>query len=191
MIGCGDAAYLTVAESVSLAGAVEGVRNASGTARAIARDLLSEAGCDETVELLPQRPNGPIWPRSFLGSLAHDAQIATAAVAPRNALRGLGIDVEPAEPLPRDIYKMVVTDREDAMIGADLLSARLLFVIKEAVYKATHPVDRIFLDHHDVEVDLCAGIATTRTGHRIRFVSTNTKRLLAIAVMASSQLGPG
>jgi 4'-phosphopantetheinyl transferase EntD len=186
-----DAAFLTAAEAAQLAGSVARVQQASGAARAIARDLLAEAGCRGSAELIPQRPNGPDWPPSFLGSLSHDAEFAAAAVAPQDAMRGLGIDVEPVEPLPSDIYRLVVTQREDVMIASDLLSARLLFVIKEAVYKATHPLDRIFLEHHDVEVNLDTGIAQTRTGHRVRFVTSVAGRMLAIAGLFASPPGTG
>ena len=190
-IQASDAAFLTRAEAAQLVGSVISVRQASGAARAIARDLLAEVGCRASAELIPQRPNGPCWPPSFLGSLSHDAEFAAAAVAPRGALRGLGIDIEPEEPLPRDIYKLVVTDSEEFMIASDLLAARLLFVVKEAVYKATHPLDRIFLEHHDVEVDFETGIALTRTGHRVRFVTSVTGRLLAIAGLFASQPDAG
>jgi 4'-phosphopantetheinyl transferase EntD len=190
-IQASDAAYLTAGEAAQLVGSVNSVRQASGAARAIARDLLAEAGCRGSVELIPQRPNGPCWPPSFLGSISHDAEFAAAAVAPRDALRGLGIDIEPAEPLPSDIYKLVVTQNEDIMIASDLLAARLLFVIKEAVYKATHPLDHIFLDHHDVDVDFETGLALTRTGHRVRFVTSVTGRMVAIAGLFASQPGTG
>lgn len=187
-IAVDDAAQLTAAEAAALAGSVPSVRQASGAARAIARELFAESGCRDHLELIPQRPNGPAWPLSHLGSLSHDATVAAAAIAPRHILRGLGIDVEPAEPLPSDIYHLVVSKREDSMIASDLTVARLLFVIKEAVYKATHPLDRIFLEHHDIEVDLVTGIAQTRTGHRVRFVSAMTDRLMAIAAIFPGEL---
>jgi len=91
--------------------------------------------------------------------------------------------VEPLEPLPAEIYAMVVTPGEHAQIAGDPIAARLLFVIKEAVYKATHPVDRIFLDHHDVEVDLAAGVARTRSGRRVAFAADRGSRLVALAVL--------
>ena len=36
----------------------------------------------------------------------------------------------------------------------DPCHGRLLFSVKEAIYKAVYPLDRTFLDHHDVEVSL-------------------------------------
>ena len=40
----------------------------------------------------------------------------------------------------------------------------MLFVAKEAVYKAVYPLDRMFLDHHDVEIDFANRIATVCNG---------------------------
>jgi 4'-phosphopantetheinyl transferase EntD len=41
---------------------------------------------------------------------------------------------------------------------------KLLFAIKEAVYKATYPLDHEFLEFHDIEVDLTIRRATARAG---------------------------
>ena len=48
---------------------------------------------------------------------------------------------------------MVATRKERLKISDDPFRGRLLFVAKEAVYKAVYPLDQAFLDHHDVEID--------------------------------------
>jgi 4'-phosphopantetheinyl transferase EntD len=54
-------------------------------------------------------------------------------------------------------------------LANDALHGRLLFAIKEAVYKAVYPLDGVFLDHHDVEVDLASGVAAVRDGRTVQF----------------------
>jgi 4'-phosphopantetheinyl transferase EntD len=42
--------------------------------------------------------------------------------------------------------------------------AKLLFAIKEAVYKEAYPLNHEFLDFHDIEIDFAGRLATTRAG---------------------------
>jgi hypothetical protein len=65
-------------------------------------------------------------------------------VAPSTALRGVGIDIEPALPLSDELLDMIATPGERRQINGDLVLARLLFCIKEATYKVTHPIDGLF-----------------------------------------------
>ena len=76
---------------------------------------------------------------------------------------------EPAEPIDADLVRIVATATERKSIAEDLLQCRVLFAVKKAVYKAVYPLDGVFLEHHDVEVSLTDGIATTRTGRPVRF----------------------
>ena len=62
---------------------------------------------------------------------------------------------------------LVATPHERRRIDDDPLKAKLLFAVKEAVYKAVYPLDRVFLEFGDIEVDLAAGTATTRTGRTL------------------------
>ena len=52
-------------------------------------------------------------------------------------------------------------------MNAYLYGGRLLFVAKEAVYKAVATLDQIFLDHQDVEVDLAKRQAVVRNGRTV------------------------
>ena len=107
----------------------------------------------------------PIWPAGMTGSLAHDDQYRGRGGRQGEDVGAIGIDIEPATPLPRDMTRA----RRDAA-GAAATSAttrcggKLLFAAKEAVYKAQFPLDRVFLEFHDIEVDLARMQATTRTG---------------------------
>jgi 4'-phosphopantetheinyl transferase EntD len=96
----------------------------------------------------------------------------------------VGIDVEPAAPLPEELLAFVATPAERrALERCPSIYSRLLVCIKEAVYKATHPIDKIFLEHHDVEVCLSSFIARTSSGRTLKVHITTDPCLLAIAVI--------
>ena len=190
MIGCrvieiGDETALTPAEAEPLASSILSIRRASGAARIVAKSLLSElsAVCSD----LPKLPSGaPAWPLGFVGSLTHDSPVAVAAVATSQALTSIGIDVEPNEPLPGEILDRVALPAEKKELDGDLVAARLLFCAKEAVYKATNPIDGVFLEHHDVEVCRSSSIARTASGHSLRVYTIEHPRLFALAVLQSA-----
>ena len=123
----------------------------------------------------------------MVGSLAHDSHVALAAVASSRDFLGVGIDVEPAELLPADLLDLVATPRERANLAADPYRGRLLFVAKEAVYKAVFPLDRTFLDHHDVEVDLAARRARVANGRDVELRFCLSPRLAALAFIVADR----
>ena len=122
-------------------------------------------------------------PPGVVGSLAHDDEIAVAAVGLRRDFASIGIDVEPAGALPADMLALVVTPRERRMIDDDPVKARLLFAAKEAVYKAIYPLDGVFLEFGDIEVDLAAAIATTRMGRSLTLRSCVSSHIVAVALV--------
>jgi 4'-phosphopantetheinyl transferase EntD len=184
-ITAGDELALTPAELRPLDRSIDSVRRASGAARIVAKTLLAEFGVSAGVELPRSASRAPIWPPGFVGSLAHDAEYAAAAVARSTSLRGVGIDIEPALPLPEELLEMIATHSERKQINGDLILARLLFCMKEAVYKATHPIDGVFLGHHDVEVSLQSSVALTSSGHSLRVYTIASPRLIALALLTS------
>jgi 4'-phosphopantetheinyl transferase EntD len=158
------------------------MRRASGAARRIAHGLLADIGFDDFAIL--RTPSGaPAWPDGITGSLAHDDEMAVAAVAPVSQIGSLGIDVEPARPLPDDIFALVAT-RADVTRAADRhLAGRILFSAKEAVYKAVYPLDRQILGYEDITVDLNAGHATTKTGRQTMLAYCVDPRVVVLAVV--------
>ena len=170
-------------EVPALAASVVKVRRASGAARIVARQLLTQLGYANCA--LPKGPTGaPVWPAGIVGSLAHDSRVAVAAVGMRADVGALGIDVEPAECLPSELLDLVATPQERLNLGDDVYRGRLLFVAKEAVYKAVHPLDQTFLEHHDVEINLSERTAVVRSGRvvELRF-SISAHHLVALAFL--------
>jgi 4'-phosphopantetheinyl transferase EntD len=103
----------------------------------------------------------------MIGSLSHDEKFAVAAVARAGDVCAIGIDIEPAIPLPGDMIDLVLTPRELSRIAEDPLAGRLLFAAKEAVYKAVFPLDRTFLEFQDIDVDLGKLSASARAGRTL------------------------
>ena len=183
LISPGDEHALLKEEVPALAASVVKVRRASGAARIVARQLLTQLGYANCA--LPKGPAGaPVWPAGIVGSLAHDSRVAVAAVGMRADVGALGIDVEPAECLPSELLDLVATPQERLNLGDDVYRGRLLFVAKEAVYKAIHPLDQTFLEHHDVEVNLSERKAVVRGGRvvELRF-SISAHHLVALAFL--------
>lgn len=184
-IGCrvildGDESHLLPEEAHSIPARQPAMRRASGAARWIAHRLLAQLGVSDFALL--RTPSGAAaWPEGITGSLAHDDDMAVAAVAPVGHIRSLGIDIEPAQPLPDDIFALVATPA-DRMDAADRhLAGRILFAAKEAVYKAVYPLDREVLGYEDISVDLNAGHATTKTGRKVSLAYCVAPRVVVLA----------
>lgn len=185
LISPGDEAALLPEEAASIVSADLKARRASGAARIAGRQLLQSLGVAPSA--LPKEPSGePRWPDGLTGSFAHDDSVAVAAAALRRDVAALGIDVEPAIPLAPDLLPVVVTLRERTGLGGDPYRGRLHFAIKEAVYKAVSPLDGIFLEFHDIEIDLKKRKAIARNGRMLdlRYCASKT-HIVALAWIAA------
>jgi 4'-phosphopantetheinyl transferase EntD len=179
LIAPGDELALLPEEVVAFANSVVTVRRASGAARLVARELMLRLG--QPQRSIPKSEAGmPLWPGGIVGTLAHDSSVAIAAVAFHRDYSSLGIDIEPAERLDADLVDIVTTASERQYLE-EQFGGRLLFAIKEAVYKAAYPLDRAFLNHHDVEVDLTARKAHICNGRIVDFRYCVASHIVALA----------
>jgi 4'-phosphopantetheinyl transferase EntD len=154
-------------------------RRASGAARLAAREALAALGGDAKAPL-PRTPGRyPLWPQGFVGSLAHDERLAVALVAPAARFAAVGVDVEPAEPLPEDVAEIALSPAERR--AADPVLARAIFAAKEAVYKAINPLDGTPLEYEDIEVDLAARRARLSDGRALALVFSRGERWIVAA----------
>jgi 4'-phosphopantetheinyl transferase EntD len=182
LISPGDEHALLPDESSAFASCVPKVRRASGAVRIVARQLLSRLGQPECA--LPKASSGaPIWPAGIIGSLSHDSHVAVAAVGSYRDVGAIGIDVEPAELLPSALLDIVATRRERLNIAHDPYRGRLLFVAKEAVYKALYPLDQLFLEHHDVEIDFARRKAEVCNGRSVELRFGISAHLFVLAFL--------
>jgi phosphopantetheine--protein transferase-like protein len=120
----------------------------------------------------PQRPNclqqqpilkdiygRPKLPCSHMGSISHKGNIGVALVAPSSPQTSIGVDIERIEfkPNRRNIARRILTDSEIRSLGnlggMPLEHEVLLrFSLKEAIYKAVHPLINEYVKFHEAEV---------------------------------------
>jgi len=181
LIGSHDDEFLLETERLTLSRRPIARQRESGAARYAARLLLEQKGLGGIA--IPTGLQGaPQWPVNIRGSLAHDDVYAVASVAWARDFEMVGVDVEPASPLPAEVAMLAVTqDDRPGDPRADGLADRLLFCAKEAVYKAVYPSDRIVLNYDDIVVDLKQATAATVTGWDLQLVVCVRPRIVVIA----------
>ncbi|MFJ9625669.1 4'-phosphopantetheinyl transferase [Streptomyces sp. NPDC101181] len=102
----------------------------------------------------------PAWPSGVVGSITHCAGYRGAVAARAEVWAALGVDAEPALPLPPGVLGLVATEPERHMVAELSRSSpgvpwdRLLFSAKESVYKAWHPATGRWIGTRAVEVAL-------------------------------------
>ncbi|MEJ5996956.1 4'-phosphopantetheinyl transferase family protein [Corynebacterium sp. H130] len=130
-----------------------------GDARWCAHEALKVLGRDSGAPILRGERGMPLWPASVSGSLTHTDGFRAAVVAPRLLVRSMGLDAEPAEPLPSGVLGSIARDGEHAQLerlraqGIECAD-RLLFCAKEATYKAWFPLTHRWLGFEQAEIDL-------------------------------------
>jgi 4'-phosphopantetheinyl transferase EntD len=126
--------------------------------RTNARRALAALGiAPVAIPIGPRR--APIWPAGVAASISHCKGYCVAIAAHAHDFAGVGIDVELDEPIADGVAARIcfgpeLADRAatERRIGMDL--PKLLFSIKESVYKAYFPLAETFLDFSDVTVEL-------------------------------------
>jgi 4'-phosphopantetheinyl transferase EntD len=151
-----DPAMLSADELRLVERAVQRRRLEFAAGRQLARRLLAEAG--QGIDVLPSDADRvPCWPQAVVGSITHCRSLCAVAVAPRTLSAGIGLDVEPAEPMNPELLPQILRETERDRLRdwpeawrdfAGILS----FSAKEALYKSIYPAHRVFLEFHDVEL---------------------------------------
>jgi 4'-phosphopantetheinyl transferase EntD len=176
--------HLTAGESQSYSSAVNAVLDRAAASRIAARKLLESVGVPDWS--MPRKPgNPPDWPAGWVGSLSHSDQFGAAAIASGHSIAGVGIDVELAEPLPSELVNVVVGRGDVAPGGAGDMAERILFSAKEATYKALYPLDRRYLEFHEVLVDFDSGMAQTRYGRQVNIWLHLDHRIVVLATVVA------
>ncbi|MFJ2866480.1 4'-phosphopantetheinyl transferase [Kitasatospora sp. NPDC087314] len=152
-------ARLEPAEAEAVAQAVAKRRREFTTVRHCARTALTRLGVPYR-PLVPGQRGAPSWPDGVVGSLTHCDGFRAAAVARADDLASVGIDAEPALPLPDGVLDVIGLPDERKRI-AELLAEhpdtpwdRILFSAKESVYKAWFPLTGLFLDFSEADLVL-------------------------------------
>lgn len=157
-----DPGELYPEEAEVVARAVPKRRLEFAAGRRCAREALAALGFPPLP--LPRGEGGsPSWPPGVLGAITHCDGYAAAVAARTGTVPVLGIDAEPAGPLPHGVLNQVSLPPERSHL--DTLSAtdpgicwdRLLFSAKESIYKAWFPLARRWLDFSEAEVTFDVG----------------------------------
>ena len=170
-------------EEALVARATHKRRQEFATGRECAREALAAIGIGK-MPIMRGFRGAPQWPAGIVGSITHCAGYCASAVARAGDLAAIGLDAEPAAPLPGGVLEMVTTPAERARLR-DLAAAQpeipwdcLLFCAKEAVYKAWFPLTGRWLGFADADIAISAADGTF-TARLLVEPPAGTARLLA------------
>jgi len=145
-------------EEEVVAKAVDKRRREFTTARACARAALAKLGLP-AVPIVPGPRGAPQWPAGVVGSITHCDGYRACAVARDSDIVTIGLDAEPHDKLPDGVLDAVSLAPERARL-AELTAVipgvcwdRMLFCVKESVYKAWFPLTGRWLGFEDACVD--------------------------------------
>lgn len=149
---------LFTSELASLGPNVVGARRKEFAAgRTCARNALAQMGILSTPILRGQQRE-PLWPEGVVGSITHCRDYCAAAVSSSEDQASIGIDAEPNEVLPIGVLDLVASPRERSFLSSTGTSEvcwdRLLFSIKESIYKIWYPLEQTWLSFNEVQVDV-------------------------------------
>jgi enterobactin synthetase component D / holo-[acyl-carrier protein] synthase len=146
-------------EEAIVARAVEKRRREFTTVRACAREALARLG--EPPRAIPSGSKGePLWPVGIVGSITHCDGYRACAVARDADLVTVGVDAEPDLPLPEGLLGDIALPEEREWLRHLAREApgahwdRLLFSIKESIYKAWFPLAQRWLGFEDAVVSI-------------------------------------
>ena len=155
-IGKAQVAALFHVEQRAIGGAVSRRQQEFAAGRLAAHQAQRALGLKaQAVAMAADR--APIWPMGLCGSISHSGGVAAAAVGKRDAWAALGLDIEEDTDLPAEIVETVLLPAERAWLAprADAgRLARVIFSIKEAIYKAQFPLTRQLIGFEAFQVSL-------------------------------------
>jgi enterobactin synthetase component D len=144
--------------------------------RYCAREALRLAGATTHELTTSNDDRSPVWPAGFVGSITHTAGFASAAVAPADRWRGIGLDSESliADDVAARVGESILTPGTLDGQRADCLPAftpsewlTLVFSAKESAFKCLYPLTKVFFGFHDMEVT-AADPTTTALSLKLR-----------------------
>ena len=152
-----------------MARAVPRRRGEFAAGRACARAALARLGLP-AAPILPGPRGAPQWPPGVVGTITHCDGYRASAVAHARDVLTLGLDAEPAGPLPGGVLDAVsLAEERDRLPGLAAAAPhvpwdRLLFCAKEAVYKAWFPLAGRWLGFEEAAITFApdAGTFTAR-----------------------------
>ena len=157
-----DAALFEV-ERAAVAKAAPKRRHEFSSGRFYARAALGALGAPHC-PIAVAADRRPLWPDGYVGSISHSGQWCVAIAGRGDRYVGIGIDIERVDAAAAAVRDDICRPDEEhgavAVDGEPVDAANVIFVIKEAVYKAYYPSVLRFLDFHDLRVTLPAAPGT-------------------------------
>jgi len=159
---------ITIADPVTLEGvlypqedhliamAVDKRKQEFKAGRLLARKLLEECGIDH-FPILMGNNREPIWPENISGSIAHSKNYCVVAVAQKDKIQGIGIDVEYIDRVIREVWDHICTEEELLWVFSRPKSDHrkyfaLIFSAKESIYKCLYPLTKQWIGFEDVSI---------------------------------------
>lgn len=99
----------------------------------------------------------PLWPDSIVGSISHCQGICIAVVDRQLNVGGIGIDIEQVSDFDSETLNLICNANEISHLqkhATPLLAAKVVFSVKESIYKCLFPNYQKWIDFLDVEVRL-------------------------------------
>jgi 4'-phosphopantetheinyl transferase EntD len=132
--------------------------------RQAAHDCLEQLG-QHARALAPDANRAPEWPPGTTGSISHSNDLCLAVAALRTSVDSIGLDIETASSLSRELWPLVLTRPEllwlEELAEPERIGwATLLFSAKESVYKCQYQRTRAYVDFQEVSVHIDAAART-------------------------------
>lgn len=148
--------HLFKKERAGLANAVPKRRREIIAGRLLAHDLLADI-IARPQPLLWSSDRAPIWPGNSTGSITHCDDLCAVVVTKTDDNIAVGIDIEPKLQIEETLWAMIGSADEIAQLPKmpDIsmgVWVRMLFVAKEAFYKAQYQLSAEILDFRDILV---------------------------------------
>ena len=124
--------------------------------RQLARALSAQLGLPPA-PLRRAEDRAPVWPVDRTGSLSHCDTLCAAAVARRNAVQSVGVDVETIGRVERKLWPTLFTEKEAGYFSSlapdtVALETTLFFSAKESFYKCQYPLTKEWVGFQDVAI---------------------------------------
>lgn len=161
----GDVSTLAPIERMAIKGAITRRQKEFAAGRAAARKAMLRLG-RSAVPIPMQDDRSPQWPADLVGSISHSHAACVSVVAIKSRWKAVGVDVEPDQDLPRELWDLIGLPSE-LRRASDLpttLQARWMmrvFSAKEAYFKWIFPQTLCLLEFHDAEIVMDATLEST------------------------------
>jgi 4'-phosphopantetheinyl transferase EntD len=152
----GDVSSLAPVERSAISGAITRRQKEFAAGRTAAREAMRRLG-KMAASIPMEGDRSPCWPTDLVGSISHSHEACVAVVAIKSRWKSVGVDLEPDQDLPRELWSLIGLPTELRRVSAlpEAIQARWMmriFSAKEAYYKWIFPQMPRALEFHDAEI---------------------------------------